>query len=159
MKKIGLVGLMGLMGLMGLCGCRDWRTITVEKPVYIHDTTNVTHTEYLFRTDTLINNTETIIREANEGDSALLAKLGIQLKENEKTILVLRSELLEKIQQIEQGRQDSTYQYNERPITVTRTETVEVEKPLKWWKKTFMWIGVIGLAASVVWVLRKLRVI
>ena len=52
MKKIGLVG---LMGLMGLCGCRDWRTITVEKPVYIHDTTNVTHTEYLFRTDTLIN--------------------------------------------------------------------------------------------------------
>lgn len=135
---------MGLIGLMGVVGCKTVKVIE-QVPVYIHDTTHVKHTEYIFRTDTLINNTETIIREANAGDSALLARLGLQLKDNERTILVLRNELLEKIQQLDHGQQDSAYQYNERPITVAHTEIKEVEKPLRWWQNGLMWMGVVGL--------------
>ncbi len=47
---------------------------------------------------------------------------------------------------------DTAYRYVERPITVTRTETVEVEKRLHWWQKGLMWMGVIGLVCLVIWV-------
>ena len=40
---------------------------------------------------------------------------------------------------------DTAYRYIERPVTVTRTEQVEVKKPLAWWQKGLMWIGVVGL--------------
>lgn len=32
-----------------------------------------------------------------------------------------------------------------------------VEKELAWWQKTFMWAGVIGIVALVVWVVLKLK--
>ena len=47
---------------------------------------------------------------------------------------------------------DTAYRYVERPITVTRTETVEVEKKLHWWQKGLMWMGVIGLVCLVGWI-------
>ena len=47
---------------------------------------------------------------------------------------------------------DTAYRYVERPITVTRTETVEVEKRLHWWQKGLMLMGVIGLVCLVGWI-------
>ena len=47
---------------------------------------------------------------------------------------------------------DTAYRYIERPITVTRTETVEVEKRLHWWQKGLMWMGVIGVVCLVGWI-------
>ena len=50
---------------------------------------------------------------------------------------------------------DTAYRYIERPVTVTHTEQVEVEKPLRWWQKTLMYTGVaalvILLAAAAIW--------
>ena len=40
---------------------------------------------------------------------------------------------------------DTAYKYIEKPVTISKTETVEVKKPLTWWQKTLMWIGVVGL--------------
>ena len=54
---------------------------------------------------------------------------------------------------------DTAYRYIERPVTVTHTEQVEVEKPLRWWQKTFMYTGVaafvILLAAAAIWWVRR----
>lgn len=123
-------------------GCHNWRTITIEKPVPIHDTTKVTSIEYVYKTDTLINNIETIVREANAGDSLLLAQLGLQLSDNERTILVLRNELERTKSESENSKVDTLIQYVERGVPLKETEYVNVEKPLKWWQKTLMWLGV-----------------
>ena len=54
---------------------------------------------------------------------------------------------------------DTAYRYIERPVTVTHTEQVEVEKPLCWWQKTLMYTGVaafvILLAAAAIWWVRR----
>ena len=50
------------------------------------------------------------------------------------------------------NKTDTAYRYVERPITVTRTETVEVEKRLHWGQKGLMWMGAIGLLCVVVWI-------
>ena len=46
---------------------------------------------------------------------------------------------------------DTAYKVVERPVTVTQTETVEVKKPLAWWQKGLMWMGVIGLLGLMGW--------
>ena len=40
---------------------------------------------------------------------------------------------------------DTAYKYVEKPVTISKTETVEVKKPLRWWQKGLMWMGVVGL--------------
>ena len=40
---------------------------------------------------------------------------------------------------------DTAYKYVEKPVTISKTETVEVKKPLTWWQKTLMGMGVVGL--------------
>lgn len=37
---------------------------------------------------------------------------------------------------------DTSYKYIEVPITIKEKETVEVKKPLTWFQKTMMWMGV-----------------
>lgn len=132
-RLIGRIGLIGLICLIGLSGCKNWRTITVEKPVYVHDTMQTVKEVH---DSTYIDRWHTIYQK---GDTIFI--------NNEVTKIVTKI------------KTDTVYKYIEKPVTVTTTETVEVKKPLSWWQKTFMWAGVIGLAASVVWVLRKLRLI
>lgn len=129
-------------------GCKSVKE-TIEVPVYLHDTTRETHTEFVHITDTVVNNIETIIREANAGDSILLSQLGIQLKDNEHTILVLRNELLEKSHLFEQSQSDSSHHSIDTPVPIKETKYVEVEKTLKWWQKTLMWFG-IGFLAVII---------
>ena len=42
---------------------------------------------------------------------------------------------------------DTAYRYIERPVTISKTETVEVKKPLPWWQKTLMYAGGVLLLA------------
>ena len=153
-RLIGRIGLIGLICLIGLSGCKNWRTITVEKPVYVHDTTYVNHTDSIVTVDSVIVECETIVREA---DSATLAEYGLKIKEGERIVLVLRRELERQKKLAEIKTTDTVNRYIEVPVPVTKY--VPVERELTKWKKILMWMGVIGLAASVVWVLRKLRVI
>ena len=117
MRKF-VLGLMGLMGLIGLVGCKTVKE-TVEVPVYIHDTTQT-------------------VRELH--DSIYIDRFREVTKMGD-TIYITDSIAVIKYSLIT----DTAYRYVEKPVTITRTETVEVEKPLRWWQKGLMWIGVVGL--------------
>ena len=78
--------LMCLMAL--LVSCR-----TQYVPVETVRTEYVNRTDTVHRTDTVTNEKETVIREVNNGDSALLAKYGIQIKDNERMLLFLQWEI------------------------------------------------------------------
>lgn len=128
----GRIGLIGLICLIGLSGCKNWRTITVEKPVYIHDTTQMVKEVH---DSTFIDRWHT---EYQKGDTIYIT--------DEVTKIVTKIKI------------DTAYKYVEKPVAISKTETVEVKKPLTWLQKGLMWAGAIGLitvlAAVVVRLLR-----
>lgn len=114
-----------------LCGCKSL-TKTVEIPVYIHDTSYVNKE---IHDSTYIDRWHTV---EVKGDTVYIT--------NE----VTKTKFVTKI--------DTAYRYIERPVTVSKTETVEVAKPLTWWQKTFIGLGVLSLLCAVgvvVWKTRK----
>jgi hypothetical protein len=117
MRKF-VLGLMGLMGLIGLVGCKATKVIE-QVPVYIHDTTQTVRelhdSIYIDRWHT----------EYQKGDTIYIT--------DEVTKIVTKIKI------------DTAYKYVEKPVTISKTETVEVEKPLRWWQKTLMGMGVVGL--------------
>jgi hypothetical protein len=149
MKRTLYIIMAALMGLMAT-GCRTAKTVTVEVPVLVHDTTREVRTEYIFQRDTIINNTETIVREANKGDSALLAKLGLWLDKNNRTILVLHNELEQTRSELTNLKSDSSYNHKETPVPIKETVEVEVEKKLQCWQiwliltGAIVWLGALG---------------
>lgn len=133
-----LVILVGVvLTLLFMASCQSVRYVPVES----------VRTEYINRTDTvretdsIIHEKETIIREA---DSTTLSKLGLQLKENEKAILILRREL---------ERQKSAHQEHRIDTVVVRDSVnvpVPVEKELTWYQeKCITWFPWILFAAIV----------
>lgn len=115
----GRIGLIGLICLIGLSGCKNWRTITVEKPVYIHDTTQMVKEVH---DSTFIDRWHT---EYQKGDTIYIT--------DEVTKIVTKIKI------------DTAYKYVEKPVAISKTETVEVKKPLTWLQKGLMWMGVVGL--------------
>ena len=124
MKKV-LIGLMGLMGLMGLVGCKATKVIE-QVPVYVHDTTAKVKEVH---DSTFIDRWHTVYQK---GDTVF----------DTKTITITKTVT----------KTDTAYKVVERPITVTQTERVEVKKPLAWWQKGLMWMGVIGLLGLMGWI-------
>lgn len=105
---------------------------TVEVPVYIHDTTQTVREVH---DSTYIDRWHT---EYQKGDTIYIT--------NEVTKIVTKIKI------------DTAYKYVEKPVVVSKTETVEVKKPLSWWQKTFIWIGVLGLVGLIgvaVWKTKK----
>lgn len=90
--------------------------------------------------DSIFNEKETIIRETNSGDSAMLAKLGIQLSEGQKAILILRKEL----ERLKNEKYEAVHD------TVIKNDTIRVpypvEKKLGFWEKAT--IGSVGFVAA-----------
>lgn len=113
-----------------ISGCRGVKTVTVEVPVPVHDTMRLVRE---LRDSVYIDRWHTIERK---GDTVYITKT------ETKTKTVTRT--------------DTAYKMIERPITVTRTETVEVEKPLRWWQKGLMWTGgglLVLIVGYMVWLL------
>lgn len=107
-------------------------TKTVEVPVYIHDTTQTVKVQH---DSTYIDRWHSV---EVKGDTVYITN------EVTKTVTKIQT--------------DTAYKYIERPIPVTHTETVEVKKPLSWWQKTFMWMGVWGLMGLIdvlIWKTKK----
>ena len=117
MRKF-VLGLMGLMGLIGLVGCRTAKQ-TVEVPVYIHDTTQT-------------------VRELH--DSIYIDRWHTEYQKGD--TIYITDEVTKIVTKIVR---DTAYKYVEKPVTISKTETVEVKKPLTWWQKTLMGMGVVGL--------------
>ena len=117
MRKF-VLGLMGLMGLIGLGGCKTVKE-TVEVPVYIHDTTQT-------------------VRELH--DSIYIDRWHTEYQKGD--TIYITDEVTKTVTKI---KIDTAYKYVEKPVTISKTETVEVKKPLTWWQKTLMGMGVVGL--------------
>lgn len=104
---------------------------TVEVPVYVHDTTfvakEVHDSTYIDKWHTVYVNGDTV-----------------RLRDS---IVVYRYRV----------KTDTSYIYVEKPVIVSKTETVEVKKPLTWWQKTLVWIGVLCLVGIVLWLVWKFR--
>lgn len=113
-----------------MTGCKSWQKV-VEVPVYIHDTTKTVKEVH---DSTFIDRWHTI---EVKGDTVYWHDSIVFVKYRVKT--------------------DTAYKYIETPVTVTTTETVEVAKPLLWWQKTFIWMGVLSLVCAVVVVIWKCR--
>ena len=103
------------------------------------------HKEYVNRTDTflrvdsVVHNTNTIIREANKGDSLMLAKYGVKLKENERLLLFLQNELEKATQNQLEVRTDTFIKTDSIPIPYPVEKKVPAE--LSWWQKLRMHMG------------------
>ena len=117
MRKF-VLGLMGLMGLIGLVGCKTVKQ-TVEVPVYIHDTTQT-------------------VRELH--DSIYIDRWHTEYQKGD--TIYITDEVTKTVTKIVR---DTAYKYVEKPVTISKTETVEVKKPLTWWQKTLMGMGIVGL--------------
>lgn len=113
-----------------LSGCKAVKQ-TVEVPVYVHDTTYVAKEVH---DSTFIDRWHT---EYQKGDTFFITN------EVTKTVTKILT--------------DTAYKYIEKPVVVSKTETVEVKKPLSWWQKTFVWIGVLCLMGIVMWLVWKFR--
>lgn len=122
--------------LLLLSSCKSIQYVPIEKV----RTEYISRTDTVNKTDTVISKKETIIREA---DSSLVAKLGFQLKNNEKAILILQKELERQISKESEHKTD----------TVTKTDTIQVpypvERKLTKWEKTKMDAGGIAIGVCI----------
>lgn len=101
-----------LLALFLFCSCR-----TQYVPVETTHTIYQNHTDTVRERDSVHTETNTIIREA---DSAMVAQLGLKLKDNERVILILRNELQRVISEKEQHSTD----------TVHETDSIQVPYPV-----------------------------
>ena len=132
-------------------GCRTPKTIYV--PIRSTDTVSEVHQDRQRERDSIIIERNTIIKEA---DSALLMEYGIKLKDNERAIVILQNDFMNRIRELESKKAD----------TVIKTEIVQVpypvevptDKPMTKWQKFqikgFWWLSV-GLVGYVLWTTRK----
>lgn len=112
--------------LESLVSCRTVRVVE-QVPVLVHDTLRLAQT---LRDSIFIDHFHEVTQKAD-------------------TIYITDSISVVKYSLIT----DTAYRYIERPVTVTHTEQVEVEKPLNWLQKALIYTGggVILLAAAVIW--------
>lgn len=121
-------------------GCKSIQYVPVEKV----KTEYINRTDTVNKIDTLISEKETIIREA---DSSLVAKLGLQLKANERAILILQRELERQVSKESEHNTD----------TVIKTDSVQVpypvERKLTKWEQTKMDAGGIAIGVCIVFLI------
>lgn len=90
-----LIGILSIMvALWFLCSCTTTRYVTVPE---VHEQHHW-HTDSVHKTDSVIHEKQTTIREL---DSAAMAQYGIQLRQNEKAWLVMSNELRREIERLE----------------------------------------------------------
>lgn len=119
-----------------LSGCKSIQYVPVETV----RTEYKNHTDTVKEIDSIFSERETIIREA---DSALIAKLGLQLKANERAILVLKRQLEREVKEKSESHSD----------TVIIRDSVQVpypvEKQLTKWEQTKMQAGGISIVVCI----------
>lgn len=130
-----------IIAVVTVSSCRTIRFVPVQQ----------VRTEYRHIRDTVIERDsiflekETVIREA---DSALLAKHGLKLQENERAILVLQRELERRLREATSTSSDTVIVRDSIPVPYP------VEKELTWWQGTcihwFPWTLVAALLLIII---------
>jgi len=115
LKVLGAIAA-GIIICVLLTSCE---TQYVPMPEYHYE--HIHSTDTIKQTDSVFNEKETIIRETNKSDSALLASLGIQLAEGQKAILILRREL----ESIRNEKSEVSHD------TIVKVDTISVPVPVE----------------------------
>lgn len=136
-KTIVTIILFTFFIVLFFCSCRSVKYVPVETVT----TQIVNTTDTVIEKDTITNEKEVIVREAYSSDSVLLAKLGLQLSENSRYILVLQRELSKISHERTEQKTDSAEKIKEVQVPYK----VEVEKKLTLWQKIKVRFGGIAL--------------
>lgn len=139
-----------LFVLLLFSGCTSVKYVPVETV----KTEYVASVDTLIERDTISTEREVIVREAFSSDSALLAKLGLQLDENKKYILVLKRELERQSHEKEESKLDTVVQIKEIQVPYK----VEVEKRLSIWQKIKMKLGGVALLVCLLFIVLMMTV-
>ena len=128
-------------------------------PVPEYHTVIVNNSDTVKIKDTLRTEKETILREARPEDSAMIAKLGIKLKENERLLIFIQSEFNEKIRELmESHNRDSVRVDSVRvPVPVER-KLSKFEQVCLDYGKLMMGgtiVAVILVVIIIIWWIRK----
>lgn len=146
----GCAGVVVFLAVLIVCALLSGCATTGEPVREVH-TVYDHQTDTVHTTDTVKSEKETIIREANAGDSLLLAQYGIRLRENERLLLFLQRELdVARSSQVESSHG-----------SVARTDTVPVpypvEKELTLWERTKVSLGGWALLAVIGYAVLRIR--
>lgn len=120
-----------------LSGCKT-KYITTEVPVIVHERDSFYKVNTLQVHDTLMMRDS--VYHYVKGD----------------TTIIERWHQLQAINHISKVDTVTQIQYQEVPVTITKTETVEVEKKLSWWQKLCILLGKIGLGIFGIWSIWKI---
>lgn len=137
--------------LFALCAMCSSCTTTKYVPVIETHENHHWHTDSVKEKDSVIHEKTTTIMQL---DSAGMAKYGIQLKAAERAWLVQTSELERQIQELARMVQDRDTVHDSIPVPYPVETIKEVEKPLAWWQKVLMWLGVIPIILLFAWIWR-----
>jgi hypothetical protein len=142
-----------VMLIVGLALCALFGSCTTTKyvPVTEQHTEHHWHTDSVKERDSIHTENTTIIREV---DSAAMAKYGIQMQANQRAWLVLQREMEQRMRELEHMTATHDTIHDSIPAPYPVEKIVEVDKPLTWWQKTLMWLGVALIGIILVWIWR-----
>ena len=117
---------------MGSCTTTKYVTVP-EVHEHWHHSTDTIH-----KTDSIIDRQTTTIREV---DSATMARYGIQMKQMQRAWLVESDRLQRGLSELRQTRSDTIHERDSIPYPVEVVK--EVARPLAWWEKLLMLLGIL----------------
>ena len=146
-----LIGILSIMvALWFLCSCTTTRYVTVPE---VHEQHHW-HTDSVHKTDSVIHEKQTTIREL---DSAAMAQYGIQIRQNEKAWLVMSNELRREIERLEAmcADRDTVRDSIPKPYPVEVIKEVPRQKTLL--ERAVFFAGLISLMILMLIIVSKIK--
>ena len=146
-----LIGILSIMvALWFLCSCTTTRYVTVPE---VHEQHHW-HTDSVHKTDSVIHEKQTTIREL---DSAAMAQYGIQIRQNEKAWLVMSNELRREIERLEAmcADRDTVRDSIPKPYPVEVIKEVPAQKTLL--ERAVFFAGLISIMILILIIASKIK--
>lgn len=146
-----LIGILSIMvALWFLCSCTTTRYVTVPK---VHEQHHW-HTDSVHKTDSVIHEKQTTIREL---DSAAMAQYGIQIRQNEKAWLVMSNELRREIERLEAmcADRDTVRDSIPKPYPVEVIKEVPAQKTIL--ERAVFFAGLISIMILILIIVSKIK--
>ena len=146
-----LIGILSIMvTLWFLCSCTTTRYVTVPE---VHEQHHW-HTDSVHKTDSVIHEKQTTIREL---DSAAMAQYGIQIRQNEKAWLVMSNELRREIERLEAmcADRDTVRDSIPKPYPVEVIKEVPRQKTLL--ERAVVCAGIIAIMILILIIVSKIK--
>ena len=146
-----LIGILSIMvALWFLCSCTTTRYVTVPE---VHEQHHW-HTDSVHKTDSVIHEKQTTIREL---DSAAMAQYGIQIRQNEKAWLVMSNELRREIERLEAmcADRDTVRDSIPKPYPVEVIKEVPRQKTIL--ERAVVCAGIIAIMILILIIVSKIK--